>query len=164
MRQRIIQLQQRLADNFDQPDNSRLVLAAENYNLEALGVGGRRMTVLIDPNRVAKLAWRREGIVDNEIEWRLYNQADPELKQLLCPALELMDCGALVQERCIPIAYQDATITRQLASYGISDTAINLGLIGDKPVCFDYSMLGPEKMRQLLSGENSTVPRLDSLP
>lgn len=159
----IERLQEDLANRFDNSDSAGLALLAERYQLEALGIGGRRLAVALSQDKIVKLAWRREGLVDNEIEWRLYSQAGDDLKQLLCPSLDLLDCGALVQKRCLPIATSNNEIVRKLASHGISDAAINLGLIGERMVCFDYCLLRPEKLRDLLGGEKSGVLNLDSL-
>lgn len=163
MEERAEAMQCELLDKFNQIDPSRLGFVADRYELEALGIGGRRIAVGLDDERVAKIAFKREGLVDNEIEWRLFQKAEAELRELLCPALALTASGALVQGRCLPSAQSDAALVRQLAHYGISDAAINLGVYQGKMVCYDYCLLRPEKLREIISDENNKVLRLDSL-
>ena len=163
MKEKAEAMQRELLGKFGDIDLSRLGFAASRYGLEALGIGGRRLAVGLDSGRVAKIAFKREGLVDNEIEWRLFSEAESDLRELLCPALSLTQSGALIQARCLPSAQYDARLVRQLAQYGISDAAINLGVYQGRMVCYDYCLLRPEKLREIISDENDKVLRLDSL-
>lgn len=156
-------MQQEVERSFADPQVHRLGAIAAKYQLDPLGVGGRRIAVACGDNQVAKIAWKREGLVDNEIEWRLWQGADQELRDLLCPCLDLLDGGALIQARCLPSAQSDSNLVRRLASYGISDAAINLGIYNQRLVCYDYCLLRPERLKQIIEGEKNSVLRLDSL-
>lgn len=148
------QLQERLSKHHENPSAERAVELLHQAGIMPLGLGARRVVVALDDDRVAKLAWRSQGLLDNEIEWRLYHRAVDDLKRLLCPALERRESRVLIQRRCLPVAFEAAgeagrEAMSRLASYGVSDVAVNLGLIDEHLVCYDYCVLKPELFSDL---------------
>jgi hypothetical protein len=155
-REALVKLQQLLAEHWPAPQIERTLDLCEQAGIEPLGIGGRRVVFLLDEDRVAKLAWRAPGQIDNEIEWLLWSGADTGLRELLCPALELAEGQILIQARCLPIASEALPeapeLIRRLARAGISDAAVNLGIYEGRTVCYDYCLTRPELSRRLLSG------------
>lgn len=143
------ELQERLCSAED-PDPERALAMSRQVNAEPLGLGSGRLALPLGPAMVAKVAWRESGLVDNEIEWRIWQSADEELRSLLCPALELRESRLLVQGRCMPIAgtildERTQRLVSELGRHGISDAAINLGMNEDNQiVCYDYALIRPE--------------------
>lgn len=150
----IDQLQDKLSEQFDNPNIEEVLIACQNY--EVLGLGGRRVVLSIGQEQVAKLAWRQSGLVDNMIEARIWQEAGRELRQHLCPLLQLRSSGVEIQTLCLPVAYEalgkEAYQTmRLLASYGISDSASNLALLEKRIVCYDYNVISAERYKQLFA-------------
>ncbi len=147
--------QEILSHHFGVPDPYRAQDILTDQGANVLAIGGRRIAVSIDNNYIAKIAWRRAGLADNEIEWRVWQTAKPDIQALLCPAVSFKDYGVLVQARCLPVsaeAYPEAArdLIRKLAEAGISDAAVNLGIYDQELVCYDYCLLRPELLRSLL--------------
>lgn len=137
----------------------------QKAGLASIGVGKSRI-VLSDPSRsepasVLKLAWRESGVVDNLIESRLWERSESiGASDLLCPTLSLSDSGVIRQQRCLPIAWDPLEsdsphweIVKRLAAAGISDAAVNLGLIGERVVCYDYCSVSASLAVELLRDE-----------
>jgi hypothetical protein len=156
-------LQKELAESFTSPTTDRTISLCKKYGFEALGLGGQRIAVAWGEDQVAKLAWRKEGLVNNEIEWRLYSQAPKALQKLLCPSDQLLPCGALLQKRCLPSADCDPKIIKELISWGISDAAVNMGFRDGSLVCYDYCFLSPSRLREIISNEKDPPLSLDNL-
>jgi hypothetical protein len=160
MEENIKQLQEKLAQYHGNPDGGRALQIAQEYGYETLGLGGRRLALAISPaikqsgrvNRISKLAWRKEGLFDNEVEWRLWQHANNQLRERLCPALDI-DNGVLVQARCLPVNLEalreGQAIVRFLAQHGITDSAVNLGIYEQRVVCYDYCVLRYELIKKL---------------
>jgi hypothetical protein len=157
-------LQTALNAHHQRPDANTTIDFFEHLGHEVLGLGGRRCVIALDHGRVAKLAWRKAGLADNEIEARLWAQARPELQTLLCPIKDRTDAGVLIQTRCLPIhpyAVDGADqVLRQLASAGITDTATNLGLLDQRIVCYDFCVLRADVMREVLYGQDTLAHTL----
>jgi len=124
-----------------------------------MGFGGRRFAVVIEGDSdggglVAKLAWRQAGLADNELELRLWYEADKDLRELLAPTVAQTPLGVNLQGRCLPIAAgsmrSHSSLTRRLARAGITDAVLNLGIYQDRVVCYDYATLAPERATRLL--------------
>jgi hypothetical protein len=145
-------LQERLQKGFSYNDKNAVLLLLED--VEVLGIGKTRVAIK-DNEDVIKLAWTEEGLRDNEIEYLLYNKASASLKPLLCPSKELSLAGSLRQARCFPIAARDLSaeghnLVSRLSGFGLSDTTVNIGSLNDKLVCYDYSLLSPQLLGELL--------------
>ena len=162
--QAAVELQRRWEREW--PRSGQQALAeAEEAGLEVLGLGGQRVCVLAErDDQVLKLAWLEKGLADNLLEMRLWQRAEPALRELLCPAIALEEAGILRQARCLPAAAQAlgrraAEVCRKLARHGVSDSHTNLGLLYDRErggwrvVCYDYNLLRPQLARELLSGK-----------
>ena len=144
-------LQEKLKANWESPD---LPVALEICSgTEVLGIGGRRIVIAADGG-VAKLAWKEAGLLDNEIEWLLWSSASSELRSLLCPTHALTAAGVALQELCLPVSFEalgqrGREAMHDLASHGISDVAVNLGLLDDRVVCYDYCAVSADLYRGL---------------
>lgn len=150
----IDEIQAKLSEDHRDPRIESALAVLAKLDVPTLGLGARRIVVALDDERVAKLAWRGQGLLDNEIEWRLYQRAVDDLKRMLCPCLDLRPSGVLIQQRCLPVAFEalgdigtEAMV--HLTGYGISDVVVNLGLIGEHLVCYDYSVLKSELFSDL---------------
>lgn len=119
-----------------------------------LGIGGTRLAIEQGEDRVWKLAWREQGLLDNETEYRLWQSASPELREMLCPALDLSQAGALLQKRVQPISYEalgktGKDVIARLAEYGITDVAVNCGILEGRVVVYDYSNISIDIHKKL---------------
>lgn len=135
---------------------------AKAEGLSVLGLGGQRICLRAErDDQVLKAAWQEKGLVDNLLEWRLWQRAEPKLRRLLCPSLALEEAGILRQARCLPAAPEAlgsraGEICLELARHGISDCHVNLGLLVEpqdgstRVVCYDYNVLRPRLARELL--------------
>ena len=149
-------LQEQMSAAFANHTPRRALAACATGGFSVLGVGGRRLAVAAGAGLVAKLAFRREGLVDNELEWRVWRGASETLRELLAPTVGRTPGGVNLQRRCLPVS-PDALelphqLTRPLARAGITDAVLNLGLLDERVVCYDYALLAPERARMLLSG------------
>lgn len=158
--ERFDQLQERLC-GAEEPDPQRVLTLCRDSGYVPLGLGSGRLALPLGRTMVAKVAWRESGLMDNEIEWRVWRDADDHLRSLLCPALSLRGSRLLAQGRCLPIAGSALEVLDQsarlligeLARHGISDAAVNLGMNeANRIVCFDYAMIRPELFRSLFPG------------
>jgi len=130
----------------------------DDHGLGIMGFGGRRFAIAVessgDTSLVAKLAWRQAGLADNELELRLWHEADKNLRDLLAPTISQTLLGVNLQGRCLPIAagsmHAHSSLTRRLARAGITDAVLNLGIYQDHIVCYDYATLAPERATRLL--------------
>jgi hypothetical protein len=145
----IFLLAKEIASRWQSPDE-RAVLGILGPDL--LGIGGKRCA-LADGSLVVKIPWRERGLWENHAEAALWEWAPEELRDLLAPVVKI-DRGLLWQERCIPIASGSRTreLQSRLARWGISDSAKNLGILGQNQrriVCYDYAFFSPEIFRQI---------------
>lgn len=120
--------------------------------LDIVGIGGRR-AVVRSREGVWKIPWGGSGERDNEIEWRIWQSADEKLRDLLCPITD-RESRSILQTEVLPLSFEAAgsaghKIIRELAQYGISDIAVNLGLLERRVVCYDYSFISPSLYENL---------------
>lgn len=145
-------LQKKLSQSWGDPELEQALKVCEAE--EILGVGGKRIVIRADEDRVAKLAWKEAGVLDNEIEWRVWAGAEAALRELLCPTLEFRASGVSFQSLCLPLAFEalgerGRETMIELARYGISDVAVNLGVFGERIVCYDYCQIRGELFFEL---------------
>lgn len=124
---------------------------------EILGIGGERLALAINEEEVWKVAWRESGLVASETEYLLWRRSSASLRALLCPSLEITPGGSLRQRRVQPVSYdalgnQGPKIIKTMAQYGITDVAINCGVLEERVVVYDYSTISP-KLRDSLYRE-----------
>jgi hypothetical protein len=152
------ELQQQLTSSEHNTKSATAIVDGAGFSI--LDYGRRRLAISLSAHRVAKVAYRKEGITDNLLEWRLWNGAEERLKDLLCPTLAHTHGGVNIQVRCIPVEYQNIDQFNQtlntLAKAGINDGAINLGLLNHHIVCFDYAFLSHTLASKLLTSEKGT--------
>lgn len=122
---------------------------------DVLGIGGQRIVLRSSEEGVWKVPWRERGELDNEIEWRLWQEAPGDLQDLLCPVWDRESLSNL-QALCTPVSYNDLDsrgrdLVARLSRWGISDSAVNLGLLGGKLVCYDYSYISPALYQSLFA-------------
>lgn len=146
------QLQALLAAEWDRPSARQALEICKDH--EILGIGGRRITIAGEEGFVYKLAWREAGILDNEIEWRVWQSAPDDLRDYLCRSHDLTLSGISKQDRCLPISAEALPdggfqIMKSLARWGISDVSANLALIGENVVCYDYCVIRVDLFRDL---------------
>jgi hypothetical protein len=151
---RLHTIQDRLSTGHEQPNAEQAVSWCQRDGFTLLGLGCHRAVVDVGDEQVAKLGWRPRGLADNLIEWRLWQEANAELRHLLCPALGLTGAGILIQARCVPMhadARRDARqVSAALHQHGISDANVNLGLFEQRTVSYDYALVRPGMGRRLL--------------
>ena len=121
-------------------------------NWDLIGLGGKRLALRAREGGVWKIPWREKGAWDNEIEWRVWQGADLELRSMLCPLLGRQS-QSVRQASCRPVAFteigaQGLEIVSCLAKYGISDSAVNLGWYENRLVCYDYAYISAELFRK----------------
>lgn len=137
-----------------------------------LGVGVSRIGIAIGTDEVVKISYKRRGLADSLTEYNMWQYVEKEnpfidsdiseishspepeskvfLKDLLSPVVDYnADNSLIVLERCLPVNFQGSdpkmsSLVKNLSKFGISDSAINLGFIGVKVVCFDYAWLSSE--------------------
>ena len=112
-----------------------------------LGIGSKRCAFLAEGNVVAKIPWRERGIWENAAEAALWEWAPPELRVLLAPVRDLRG-GVLWQDLCAP-SEGDPELLRELARWGISDSAANLGELQGRMVCYDYAYFGEKIFNEI---------------
>lgn len=134
-----------LARNFRQE-----ATLEEVQEVSPLGIGSKRFAVLASDEVVAKIPWRDRGIWENAAEAALWEWAPEELRALLAPVRDLRG-GVLWQDRCRP-ASENPELLRELARWGISDSAANLGELRGKIVCYDYAYFGEELYHKIAPG------------
>ena len=127
----------------------QLLARVQAAGFQPLGVGSHRLVVALPDDRVAKLALREIGQRDNEVEWHVYRNMDEPLRTWLCEPLELTAGRVLIQRRCLPISLSHTEplvqeVVRLLARAGIADVAVNLGVVDQKLVCYDYAQVSAE--------------------
>lgn len=141
-------ISQALETTYANPSLKSVLEFFKRIDVDPLGVGAKRV-VVADGKNVIKFAWNQEGVLDNQVEWKLWNKATPDLKKLLCPCVKIQD-NVLVQKRCMPIkSGQFSEVVSRLSRYGILDTAVNLGWLDAHVVCYDYSWVSAELLGQL---------------
>jgi hypothetical protein len=148
------QLQKELAAQWHDPQPERALDICRGHDL--LGLGGRRIVLRSGQDEVVKLAWREAGVLDNEIEWRLWQGAEPELSGLLCPTLGISPEGSSLQALCLPVSYEalgqeGLEAMQRLAGWGIADVAVNLGILDQRLVCYDYCQIRGDLYHQLFA-------------
>lgn len=136
-------------------DPQRVLQLCADLGIPVLGLGRSRLATPVPGNDhlVYKFAWRQLGIAENNLEYRVYQQASDELRQVLAPIEALLDSGVLVQGRCQPseLGAEAAQVLSILSGYGIVDGVVNLGRYQQRIVCYDYALLGTERFFQITS-------------
>ena len=156
MKDELIRVQKKIMPHLDNREAVLDMIEAEDFNI--LGVGVSRVGIAVDTETVAKLAWRSRGLTDNLIEHRLWEyvektntsiqpdalSSEPEifLKDLLAPVKDYRE-DVLWMQRCIQVNYQITDhkmkrLAQDLTRFGITDSAVNMGLLSTELVCFDY--------------------------
>lgn len=136
-------------------DPQRALQFFADLGIAVLGLGRSRLATAVPGNDqlVYKFAWRQLGLAENNLEYRVYQQASPELRQVLAPIDDLLASGVLVQGRCQPseLGAEAAQVLQVLSGYGIVDGVVNLGRYQNRIVCYDYALLGTERFFQVTS-------------
>lgn len=164
---KLIELQKKLEADFGDQEAAVKSITESGYTI--LGIGVSRIGVAIDEKTIAKLAWRESGLVDNLLESKLTDyikENDPRitpqqislnkelrLADMIVPVQQYYD-GSITMPRCLPVNYQQTDVAHRqivqaLSKFGITDSAVNLGLLEGRLVCFDYCYISDKLYRQL---------------
>ncbi len=82
------------------------------FNIE--GIGSSRYVFSINKELVLKYAYRKAGITQSEVEFKVYNNCNDQCKKLLCPIIELKD-KILIMKKAVPL-------NKALQHWGIRDS------------------------------------------
>lgn len=114
---------------------------------DILGIGNTRIAILINQDKIAKLAFKSTGLFHNQFEANLYEYAKSVKKDhLLAPVIDFDDF--LIQARCLPVKFENNSnhldLINQLSRLGVADVSVNLGIYHNQLVCYDYSVPSPD--------------------
>jgi hypothetical protein len=148
------------------------IATCTNSGFQIAGIGSHgRIAVMSTDDHVYKLAWREQGILDNTIEYNLYQMLrETAYGQFLAPTVSMNQAGIVKQRYAWLIGRDDPdhqhmikTVVNHLAQIGISDVGVNLGFIEDNLVCYDYALISSDLYQQLFEKNRSrllTTPKI----
>lgn len=139
--------------DHDSGDMGEVARLCDDFGFPALAFGAGRVAVLCSDDIIAKLYWRPAGQVANLIEKEIWVRSPQEIRELLCPVIDASPGGAVLMERCIPTpaeALNEAgQIITSLSAWGVLDSRVNLGLLDNRVVCYDYGQLSIKRQQAL---------------